>query len=139
MQSVLSDLDRYLLAEGTFHRAYERLGAHFMERDGQRGVQFAVWAPNAKLVSVIGNFNGWNASANRMVPSSAGVWEAFIPHVRQGDTYKYHIESAYRGYAVDKADPYCFAAEIRPQTASRVWDLRGYRWQDDSHTLSYFL
>jgi len=132
MQSVLSDLDRYLLAEGTFHRAYERLGAHFKERHGQRGVQFAVWAPNAKLVSVIGNFNGWNASANPMVPSSAGVWEAFIPHVRQGDTYKYHIESAYRGYAVDKADPYCFAAEIRPQTASRVWDLRGYTWQDDS-------
>jgi len=132
MQSALSDLDRYLLAEGSFHRAYERLGAHFMERDGQRGVQFAVWAPNAKLVSIIGNFNGWNDSANPMVPSSAGVWEAFLPHLRQGDTYKYHIESNYRGYAVDKADPYCFAAEIRPHTASRVWDLRGYTWQDDS-------
>jgi 1,4-alpha-glucan branching enzyme len=132
MHSVLSDFDRYLLAEGTFHHAYERLGAHLMERDGQRGVQFTVWAPNAKLVSVIGDFNGWNTSANRMEPSSAGVWEAFIPHVRQGDTYKYHIESAYQGYSVDKADPYCFAAEIRPHTASRVWDLRGYVWQDDS-------
>jgi len=132
MQSALTELDRYLLAEGTLHRAYERLGAHFIERDGQRGVQFAVWAPNAKLVSVIGNFNRWNASANPMGPSSAGVWEAFIPHVRQGDTYKYHIESIYQGYAVDKADPYCFSAEIRPHTASRVWDLRGYAWQDDS-------
>ena len=132
MQSILSDFDRYLLAEGTLHRAYERLGAHFTERDGQRGVQFAVWAPNAKFVSVIGDFNGWNISANRMEPSAAGVWEVFIPRLRQGDTYKYHIESAYRGYTVDKADPYCFSAEIRPQTASRVWDLQSYAWQDDS-------
>ena len=132
MQSILSDFDRYLLAEGTLHRAYERLGAHFMERDGQRGVQFAVWAPNAKFVSVIGDFNGWNTSANRMEPSSAGVWELFIPRLRPGDTYKYHIESSYRGYSVDKADPYCFSAEIRPQTASRVWDLQSYAWQDDS-------
>ena len=132
MQSVLSEFDRYLLSEGTFHRAYERLGAHFVERDGQRGVQFAVWAPNAKLVSVIGDFNKWNPSANPMEPSSAGVWETFIPRVRQGDSYKYHIESLYQGYQVDKADPYCFAAEIRPQTASRVWDLGSYSWQDDS-------
>jgi 1,4-alpha-glucan branching enzyme len=132
MQSVLSEFDRYLLAEGTFHRAYERLGAHFVVRDGQPGVQFAVWAPNAKLVSVIGDFNKWNTSANPMEPSSAGVWETFIPRVRQGDAYKYHIESTYQGYQVDKADPYCFAAEIRPQTASRVWDLGSYSWQDDS-------
>ena len=132
MQSVLSEFDRYLLSEGTFHRAYERLGAHFVERDGQKGVQFAVWAPNAKLVSVIGDFNKWNASANPMEPSAAGVWETFIPRLRQGDTYKYHIESTFQGYKVDKADPYCFAAEIRPQTASRVWDLASYSWQDDS-------
>jgi 1,4-alpha-glucan branching enzyme len=132
MQSVLSDFDRYLLAEGAFHRAYERLGAHFIERDGERGVQFAVWAPNAKLVSVIGDFNNWNTSANLMEPTSAGVWETFIPSVCQGDAYKYHIESTYRGYRVDKADPYCFAAEIRPHTASRVWDLESYSWQDDS-------
>src|SRR5215469_14353992 len=99
MQSVLSDFERYLLAEGTFHRAYERLGAHFIERDGARGVQFAVWAPNAKLVSVIGDFNNWNTSANLMESTSArGVWETFIPRVCQGDAYKYHIESIYRGY-----------------------------------------
>ena len=132
MQSVLSEFDRYLLSEGTFHRAYERLGAHVVERDGQRGVQFAVWAPNAKLVSVIGDFNKWNTSANPMEPSSAGVWETFMPQVRQGAAYKYHIESTFQGYKVDKADPYCFAAEIRPQTASRVWDLGSYSWQDDS-------
>jgi 1,4-alpha-glucan branching enzyme len=131
-QSVLSEFDRYLLAEGTFHRAYQKLGAHFAERDGQRGVQFAVWAPNAKLVSVVGDFNGWNHSANAMEPSPAGVWSTFIPHLRQGNIYKYHIESVDHDYRVDKADPYGFAAEIRPQTASRVWDLDSYAWQDGS-------
>jgi len=130
MPSALNEFDRYLLAEGTFHRAYERLGAHPAERDGQRGVQFAVWAPNAKFVSVIGDFNGWDPAANPMVPSSVGVWEAFIPNVRQGHTYKYHLESNFRGYSVDKADPYGFAVEVRPQTASRVCDLQTYSWQD---------
>jgi 1,4-alpha-glucan branching enzyme len=130
MASVLGELDRHLLAEGTFSRAYQKMGAHFMERNGQRGVQFAVWAPNAKLVSVIGDFNHWNDSANPMEPSSSGVWETFIPHLRQGDIYKYHIESNYQNYRVDKADPFGFAAEIRPQTASRVWDLDAYSWQD---------
>jgi 1,4-alpha-glucan branching enzyme len=132
MPTVLTEFDRYLLAEGTFHRAYERLGAHLVERGGQRGVQFAVWAPNAKFVSVIGDFNGWNRAANPMEPSSAGVWEAFIPNVGQGDTYKYHLKSNFRGYSVDKADPYGFASEIRPQTASRVWDLDTYSWQDSA-------
>ena len=130
MASVLTELDRHLLAEGTFHRAYEKLGAHLVERNGQRGVQFAVWAPNARLVSVIGDFNQWSVSSDPMEASSAGVWETFIPHLRQGDVYKYHLESKYGNYWVDKADPYGFAAEIRPQTASRVWDLDGYAWQD---------
>lgn len=130
MPSVLSELDRHLLAEGSFSRAYQKMGAHFMERNGQRGVQFAVWAPNAKLVTVVGDFNHWNDSANPMEPSSSGVWETFIPHLRQGDIYKYHIESNYQNYRVDKADPFAFAAEIRPQTASRVWDLDAYSWQD---------
>ena len=130
MASVLTELDRHLLAEGTFHRAYEKLGAHLVERNGQPGVQFAVWAPNARLVSVIGDFNQWNVSSDPMEASSAGVWETFIPHLRQGDVYKYHLESTYGNYWVDKADPYGFAAEIRPQTASRVWDLDSYAWQD---------
>lgn len=132
MQSVLSEFDRYLLAEGTFQRAYQKLGAHLAERDGQRGVQFAVWAPNAKRTSVVGDFNNWNSLANRMEPSPAGVWETFIPRIGQGQIYKYHVESNYGGYSVDKADPYGFAAEIRPQTASRVWDLESYTWQDGS-------
>ena len=132
MTSVLTELDRHLLAEGTFFRAYEKLGAHFVDRNGQRGVQFAVWAPNARLVSVIGDFNQWNATANAMEPSSSGVWETFIANLRQGEVYKYHLESSFANYWVDKADPYCFAAEIRPHTASRVWDLDGYTWQDSA-------
>ncbi len=103
-----------------------------MERDGRRGVHFAVWAPNAKLVSVIGDFNDWNPQQAAMRPSPAGVWEGFVPDIGQGAVYKYHIESRYSDYQVDKADPYGFAAEIRPQTASRVWNLESYSWHDDS-------
>ena len=96
MQSALSEFDLYLLAEGTHYRAYEKLGAHLAERDGRRGVHFAVWAPNAKLVSVIGDFNDWNPAAAIMRPSSAGVWEGFVPDIGQGAIYKYHIESRYQ-------------------------------------------
>jgi 1,4-alpha-glucan branching enzyme len=130
-QSTLSEFDRYLLAEGTYNRAYEKLGAHLSERDGRRGVQFAVWAPNAESVSVIGDFNQWNPSTDIMRPSSAGVWEDFVPGIGSGCVYKYHVESRDR-YVVDKADPYAFAAEIRPRTASCVWDLQDYSWLDDS-------
>jgi 1,4-alpha-glucan branching enzyme len=132
VHSALSDFDLYLFAEGTYQRAYEKLGAHIIEQDGQRGVQFAVWAPNARIVSVIGDFNGWNPAANRMDSTSAGVWEGFVPGLAQNALYKYHIVSNYRGYMVDKADPYGFAAEIRPRTASRVWDLESYSWNDQS-------
>jgi 1,4-alpha-glucan branching enzyme len=131
-QSSLSEFDRYLLAEGTYDRAYEKLGAHLSERNGHRGVQFAVWAPNAERVSVIGDFNNWNPSTDIMHPSSAGVWEVFVPDIRSGVVYKYHVESRDRRYEADKADPYGFAAEIRPRTASRVWDLQDYSWLDNS-------
>jgi 1,4-alpha-glucan branching enzyme len=130
LESGLSEFDLYLLAEGTHMRAYEKLGAHLMEREARRGVHFAVWAPNAKLVSVIGDFNNWNPAVSCMRPSTAGIWEAFVPDIGQGALYKYHVESRYRDYAVDKADPYGFAAEIRPQTAARVWDLESYSWHD---------
>jgi 1,4-alpha-glucan branching enzyme len=132
VESTLSEFDLYLLVEGTHYRAYEKLGAHLTEKDGRRGVHFAVWAPNAKRVSVIGEFNDWNPQANSMRPSSAGVWEGFVPDIGQGATYKYHIESRYSDYKVDKADPYGFAAEIRPQTGSRVWNLEEYSWHDDA-------
>jgi 1,4-alpha-glucan branching enzyme len=132
VESALSEFDLYLIGEGTHYRAYEKLGAHLMEKDGRRGVHFAVWAPNSKLVSVIGDFNDWNPQVNSMRPSAAGVWEAFVRDIGQGARCKYHIESRYSDYKVDKADPYSFAAEIRPQTASRVWNLEDYSWHDDS-------
>jgi 1,4-alpha-glucan branching enzyme len=132
LQSTLSEFDLYLLAEGTHTRAYEKLGAHLSERNGHRGVQFAVWAPNAERVSVIGDFNRWNSSADVMRPSSAGVWEGFVTDIGPGAVYKYHVESRDRRYSVDKADPYGFAAEIRPRTASCVWDLQDYSWLDHS-------
>jgi len=131
-RSTLSEFDLYLLAEGTHNRAYEKLGAHLGERNGHRGVQFAVWAPDAERVSIVGDFNHWNPSTNIMHPSSAGVWEGFVPAIGSGAIYKYHVESRNRGYVVDKADPYAFAAEIRPRTASRVWDLQDYSWLDHS-------
>ena len=132
LQSTLSDFDLYLFAEGTHIRAYEKLGAHLSDRNGRLGVQFAVWAPNAERVSVIGDFNNWNISADIMRPSSAGVWEGFVPGIGSGAVYKYHVISRGKGYAVDKADPYGFAAEIRPRTGSRVWDLQDYSWLDHS-------
>jgi 1,4-alpha-glucan branching enzyme len=132
LQSAISEFDLYLLAEGTHYRAYEKLGAHLTGKDGKRGVQFAVWAPNAKRVSIIGDFNNWNPNAAIMNSSTAGIWEGFVPDIGQGASYKYHIESRYRDYKVDKADPYGFASEIRPETASRVWNLDNYSWHDES-------
>jgi 1,4-alpha-glucan branching enzyme len=131
-QPTLSEFDLYLLAEGTHNRAYEKLGAHLSERNGRRGVQFAVWAPNAERVSVIGDFNRWDSATDVLQPSSAGIWEGFVVGIGSGAVYKYHIESRDRRYAVDKADPYGFAAEIRPSTASRVSSANYFSWLDQS-------
>jgi 1,4-alpha-glucan branching enzyme len=130
-QQFLSDFDLHLIAEGTHYRTYEKLGAHCIEVDGQWGTHFAVWAPNAERAAVIGDFNGWNPASHpmRFFPE-AGIWAGFIPGVAQGALYKYAIASKYHGYRADKADPYGFASEIRPQTASKVWDLSGYAWSD---------
>jgi 1,4-alpha-glucan branching enzyme len=132
LQPTLTDFDRYLFGEGTHNRAYEKLGAHVSARNGVQGVHFAVWAPNAEFVSVVGDFNRWDSSAHPMNPSSAGIWELFIPKIGVGAVYKYYLRSRGGTYAVDKADPYGFASEIRPQTASRVWDLQDYSWQDSN-------
>src|ERR1700722_10274398 len=109
---------------------YEKLGAHLGEVDGRAGVYFAVWAPNAAQVSAIGDFNNWRPEANRLwLHRDAGVWEGFVPDVAPGALYKFHIVSQ-SGGQVDQADPYAFAAEAPPGTASRVWDLDAYRWND---------
>jgi 1,4-alpha-glucan branching enzyme len=127
----LTDFDLYLWSEGTHYRAYEKLGAHLTEQDGLTGTHFAVWAPNAREVSVIGDFNGWDPRAFYLHQrGTSGIWEGFIPGVGQGCLYKYAITSHHQGYRVVKADPYAFAAETRPNTASKVWDLSGHAWQD---------
>ncbi|MCW5983049.1 MAG: 1,4-alpha-glucan branching protein GlgB [Bryobacteraceae bacterium] len=126
-----TDFDAHLFAEGTHYRTYNKLGSRPAEVDGAAGAYFAVWAPNAERVSVIGDFNYWNPDAAPMqVKAGIGVWECFIPGIGHGARYKYRIVSRYNHYSIDKADPYGFAAEIRPQTASRVWDLGGYEWGD---------
>jgi 1,4-alpha-glucan branching enzyme len=129
----VTDYDLYLLGEGSHYRIYEKLGAHVTERDGTAGTHFAVWAPNAGQVSVIGDFNGWRRGQHPLrVRGSSGIWEGFVPDVRPGALYKYAITSRYNNYRVDKADPCGFAAEIRPHTASKVWDLSAYTWGDST-------
>ncbi len=129
--SLLSDYDLHLFNEGNHNRLYEKLGAHTATVDGQRGTYFAVWAPDAYSVSVIGEFNAWNKASHPLrVPGGSGIWEGFIPELGPGTVYKYHVASRYQGYSMDKADPYAFENEVPPRTASIVWDL-GYDWGDE--------
>jgi len=129
--TFLTEYDLHLLLEGTHLRAWEKLGAHLGSCSGETGTWFAVWAPNAESVSVVGDFNGWKEGAHPLTTRNRdGIWEGFVPGVGQGALYKYAIRSKYAGYQVEKADPFGFAAEIRPQTASMVWDLGGYSWAD---------
>ncbi len=131
-QPLLSEYDLYLMGEGTHRDAYERLGAHLRQLEGVAGVGFAVWAPNARRVSVVGDFNGWDERANPMRMRPNGVWELFLPGVTTGALYKYAVLSWNQNYRVLKSDPFAFWAEIRPGTASRVWDLGGYQWNDEA-------
>lgn len=126
---LLTDYDLYLLNEGKHYRAYEKLGAQLRTVDGVDGVNFAVWAPNATSVSVIGDFNGWDGRRHPMrkhIP--AGFWELFIPGLGEGTLYKYQIR--YHDRVWDKADPFGFATEVPPRTASKVVDLNRYKWHD---------
>jgi 1,4-alpha-glucan branching enzyme len=130
-QSLLSDFDLYLFNEGTHVRIYDKLGAHVTTVDNQPGVAFAVWAPNADEVSVIGDWNNWNPEADPLRQRGAsGIWEGFVAGIGQGAHYKYSIKPKFSRSRIDKADPYGFAAELRPSTASIVWDLTRYEWRD---------
>ena len=132
-ENSLTDLDIYLFGEGTHHRAWEKMGAHPGEQNGVSGTYFRVWAPNARRVSVIGDFNGWDRQSSPMMSVGvSGIWECFVAGINEGALYKYFIESQWNGYCVEKADPYAFASEVRPKTASRVCDISKYEWRDAS-------
>lgn len=127
---LISDFDLYLFGEGTDYRTYNKLGAHPHTVNGIDGVHFAVWAPNALRVGVVGAFNRWDGRHHPMQSrGGSGLWELFIPGLKQGDLYKFEIKGP-NGYLGQKADPYGFASELRPRTASVVWDIRRYAWTD---------
>jgi 1,4-alpha-glucan branching enzyme len=128
----LTDFDVHLFKEGNHFRLYNKLGAHIQTVDGKEGTSFAVWAPNAEKVSVIGDFNGWDRRANPLNVrwDGSGIWEAFVPGVGQGALYKYYVVSKHRKYRVDKGDPFAFFWEIPPKTSPVVWGL-DYDWRDE--------
>ena len=127
--SILSDFDRYLIGEGKHHQLYDRLGAQLRQVDGADGVNFAVWAPNAGVVQVVGDFNGWDGTHHAAQGSSTGIWELFIPGAKAGQRYKFRLLDQ-NGQWVDKTDPMGFAAELPPLTASIVTDLKRHSWND---------
>src|SRR5882724_9440984 len=121
-QPVLSEFDLYLLGEGTHQRLYDKLGAHPIVLDGVPGVAFVVFAPNARRVSVVGDFNFWNPKRHPMRVRGLGYWELFVPHATSGDRYKFDIVGPAGQQLPLKSDPFAFAAEVRPNTASIVFD-----------------
>ncbi|EMB17304.1 1,4-alpha-glucan branching protein GlgB [Rhodopirellula europaea] len=128
--SIFSDLDRYLIGEGRHHQLYERLGAQLREVDGVKGVNFAVWAPNARSVQVVGDFNGWDGRSHVAQPvESTGIWELFLPGATVGQKYKFRIQTQH-GHWMDKCDPLAFAAELPPLTANIITDINTYSWND---------
>ena len=119
-----SPQDLHLFNEGSHYRMYDKLGAHPMEVNGQSGTCFSIWAPNAREVYVIGNFNGWDHGAHPLRPvGSSGIWEGFLSGVSKGALYKFHIVSHHHGHRADKTDPFALFNEKPPRTASVVWDL----------------
>ncbi len=126
-----SEFDLHLFNEGTYHFAYERLGAHVLEVGGIKGVYFSVWAPNARRVSVVGDFNKWDGRIHQMrVLGNSGVWEIFVPQAGEGAKYKFEIKTR-EGNLLLKADPYAFFSEMRPATASIVYNLSPFSWKDE--------
>ncbi|MCB9772203.1 MAG: 1,4-alpha-glucan branching protein GlgB [Candidatus Omnitrophica bacterium] len=132
-QNFITEHDIYLFREGNHYKLYEKLGSHLIVRNGKAGVHFAVWAPNAESVSVIGDFNGWAKGKHPLSArwDSSGIWEGFIEGLEKGTLYKYSITSKNQNYSVEKRDPYAFFNEVPPKTASIVWDLEN-EWTDQS-------
>ncbi len=130
--TLLTDYDVYLFREGEHHRLYEKLGSHAIDNQERNGTYFAVWAPNAKSVSVMGGFNSWKRDSHPLASrwDGSGIWEGFIPKVGAGELYKYHVTST-DGRGTDKGDPFAFRWERPPKTASTVWDL-DYAWADST-------
>jgi 1,4-alpha-glucan branching enzyme len=130
--SELTDHDIYLFKEGNHFNLYRKLGSHILTLDGVEGTTFAVWAPNAESVSVMGDFNDWNPDSHLLGVrwDGSGIWEGFITGISGGTNYKYHVRSKVNGYRVDKGDPFAFCWESPPKTASVVWDL-SYEWEDE--------
>lgn len=126
-----TDHDIYLFKEGNHFRLYDKLGSHPMTVDGKQGAYFAVWAPNAERVSVMGDFNDWDKESHQLMPrwDESGIWEGFVPDIKEGFSYKYHVASKYHMYRADKGDPFAFHYERAPKTASKVWGLN-YKWND---------
>ena len=128
--SLLQDQDVYLFREGTHHRLYQKLGSHLIRNDGREGTLFAVWAPNARSVSVAGDFNDWDAASHPLSArwEGSGIWEGFVPGLAAGAHYKYSIVS-HDGSSLLKADPFAFFCQTPPRTASIVWNP-DYEWTD---------
>src|SRR6185437_13498638 len=129
---LITDFDLHLIGEGTNYEGYNSLGAHVVTLQGVEGTRFAVWAPNAIVVSVVGDFNGWDNRRNPMRLRTGGVWEIFIPGVSFGAPYKYSVKSRFRGYSQMKSDPYGFWMETPPKSASLVADIDSYEWRDQN-------
>ena len=132
LEHRISELDTYLFAKGTHYEIYEKMGAHLAEEDGKAGTYFSVWAPNARSVSVVGDFNNWDRTAHPMQPvQQSGIWDIFVPGVKAGDLYKFAVETS-QGYTVLKADPYGNQSQLRPDNASVVADIRYFDWTDQA-------
>ncbi|MGB3145175.1 MAG: 1,4-alpha-glucan branching protein GlgB [Maribacter sp.] len=131
VHSLFTDFDIDLFKSGKHYRLYEKLGSHLVEVDGVKGTYFAVWAPSAKAISVVGNFNSWNASEHQLNVrwDSSGIWEGFIPEVGKGEVYKYKIQSHNNDIWTEKADPFAKYCEHPPKTASIVWTA-DHKWKD---------
>ncbi len=127
---VFTSFDIHLFHEGKHRHLYQKLGSHIAEVNGEKGVHFAVWAPNAEAVHVVGDFNGWNSESHALAPiENSGIWAGFIPGIGQGCLYKYHIASKFGGYWAEKGDPFALRWETPPRTASVVWEI-SEKWTD---------